>query len=118
VRKPRRRFVNKQQQENPMIIGTVSFMVAPGKNHEALEYFHQIVREAKKLTGIEARILTQLGGPMGHIVLSAQYENLSAWDAARLKMQNDGTFQKLVTQAGKDGLFIAGHTTSALWQQV
>lgn len=101
-----------------MVITTISFMVAPGKNHEALEYFHQIVREVKKLSGTDVRLLTQLGGPMGHFVLSSQYETLAAWDQARTKITGDTAFQKLVTQAGKDGLFIPGSVTSAIWQQV
>jgi hypothetical protein len=101
-----------------MVITTVSFMVAPGKNHEALEYFHQIAREIKKLNGTDVRVLNQLGGPMGHFVLSSQYDTLAAWDTARAKIQGDTAFQKLVTQAGKDGLFIPGTTTSSIWQQV
>jgi len=101
-----------------MIITTLSFMVAPGKNHEAMEYFHQIVREAKKLVGTEIRVLTQLGGPMGHVVLSSQYDNLAAWDQARTKISGDTAFQKMVTAAGKDGLFIPGSITSSIWQQV
>ena len=101
-----------------MIITTISFTVAPGKNHEALEYFHQVVRDVKKLTGTDVRLLNQLGGPMGHFVLSSQYETLGAWDQARTKITSDTAFQKLVAQAGKDGLFIPGSVTSAIWQQV
>ena len=101
-----------------MITSTLSFRVAPGKNHEANEYFHTVVRQVKKLTGTDVRILSQLGGPMGHIVLSSNYETLSAWDEARSKIQNDLPFQKLVAQAGNDGLFIPGSVTSAIWQQL
>ena len=101
-----------------MIIGTVSFMVAPGKNQEAMEYFHTVVREAKKLTGAELRILTQLGGPLGHVVISGQYETITAWNQMREKLAGDASFQKRVAEAGKDGLFIPGTATSALWQQV
>ena len=101
-----------------MITSTLSFRVAPGKNMEANEYFHTIVRQVKKITGTEVHILTQLGGPMGHFVLRSKYDSLSAWDEARTKIQNDLPFQKLVAQAGSDGLFIAGSVTSALWQQV
>ena len=53
-----------------MIFSTVSFMVAPGKNLEANEYFHTVVRQVKKITGHEVRILNQLAGPMGHFVIS------------------------------------------------
>ena len=101
-----------------MITSTLSFRVAPGKNYEANEYFHTIVRQVKKLTGTDIRILAQLGGPMGHFVLSSSYDSLSAWEESRSKIQNDLPFQKLVTQAGNDGLFIAGSVTSALWQQL
>ena len=101
-----------------MIIGTVSFMVAPGKNPEAMKYFHEVVREAKRLTGAELRILTQLGGPLGHVVISGQYETITAWNEMREKLSGDASFQKRVTEAGKDGLLIPGTTTSALWQQI
>jgi hypothetical protein len=90
-----------------MITSTVSFRVAPGKNLEANEYFRT-----------ELRILNQLGGPMGHFVLSATYDTLAEWDQSRQKLQNDVPFQKLVAQAGNDGLFIPGHVESAIWQHV
>ncbi|MFM9863213.1 MAG: hypothetical protein ACKVRO_06365 [Micropepsaceae bacterium] len=101
-----------------MITSTVSFRVAPGKNLEANEYFHTVVRQVKKITGTELRILNQLGGPMGHFVLSATYDALADWDQSRQKLQNDVPFQKLVAQAGSDGLFIPGQVESAIWQQV
>jgi hypothetical protein len=101
-----------------MITSTVSFRVAPGKNLEANEYFHTVVRQVKKITGTELRILNQLGGPMGHFVLSATYDTLAEWDQSRQKLQNDVPFQKLVAQAGNDGLFIPGHVESAIWQHV
>lgn len=101
-----------------MITSTVSFLVAPGKNLEANEYFHTVVRQVKKITGTELRILNQLGGPMGHFVLSATYDNIAEWDQMRQKLQNDVSFQKLVAQAGSDGLFIPGEVKSAIWQQV
>lgn len=100
-----------------MIIATISFAVAPGKNFEAAEYFQQVVRQVKKLTDTDVRILTQLGGPMGHIVLSSQYESLNAWDQARTKIANDIPFQKAVAEAGKAGLFNPGSVVSGLWQQ-
>ncbi len=101
-----------------MIITTISFMVAPGKNMEANEYFHTIVRQAKKLTGTEVSILSQLAGPVGHYVLRSQYDSLTEWDQARVKIQSDVPFQKLVAQAGNDALFIPGSVTSSIWQQV
>ena len=101
-----------------MIYTTVSFLVAPGKNMEANEYFHTVVRQAKKIVGTELRILNQLGGQMGHFALLATYDSLAEWDQARQKLQNDPSFQKLVAQAGQDGLFIPGEVKSQIWQQV
>ena len=100
-----------------MITSTLSFMVAPGKNMEANEYFHTVVRQVKKITGTDLRVLVQLGGPMGHYVLSSTFDTLSAWEQVRTKLQADVPFQKLVAEAGKDGLFIPGSVTTALWQQ-
>lgn len=101
-----------------MYTSTISFMVAPGKNMEANEYFHTVARHVKKITGTEVRILTQLGGQVGHFVLSTQFDTLGEWETARTKIQNDTPFQKQVAQAGNDGLFIPGSVTTAIWQQV
>ena len=101
-----------------MIYSTVSFLVAPGKNLEANEYFHTVVRQVKKITGSEVRILNQLGGQMGHFILSSTYDTITEWDQARTKLQNDVPFQKLIAQAGNDGLFIPGEVKSSIWQQL
>jgi len=101
-----------------MIYSTISFLVAPGKNLEANEYFHTVVRQVKKITGSEVRILNQLGGQMGHFLLSSTYDSISEWDQARTKLQNDVQFQKLIAQAGNDGLFIPGEVKSSIWQQL
>ena len=101
-----------------MIYTNVSFMVAPGKNLEANEYFHTVARQVKKITGVELKILTQLGGPMGHFVLLSQYDSITEWDQARVKLQNDTSFQKLIAQAGNDGLFIPGEVKSSIWQHL
>lgn len=101
-----------------MIYSTVSFLVAPGKNMEANEYFHTVVRQVKKINGSEVRILNQLGGQMGHFVLSSTFDTIAEWDLARTKLQNDVPFQKLIAQAGHDGLFIPGEVKSSIWQTV
>lgn len=101
-----------------MIYSNVSFLVAPGKNLEANEYFHTVVRQVKKIAGHDVRILTQLGGPMGHFVLLSTFDTLAEWDQARTKLQNDVSFQKLIAQGGNDGLFIPGEVKSSIWQQL
>jgi len=103
--------------DEAMIYSTISFTVAPGKNFEANEYFHTVVRQVKKLTGTEVSILQQLAGPMGHFVLSSTYDTLAEWDQARTKIQHDTSFQKLVAEAGKDGVFVPGSVTASLWQK-
>jgi len=100
-----------------MIVATVSFRIAPGKNLEAVEYLGKLTRHIKSLTGHEQRILTRLGGPVGHVILSGQYEDLNAWDHMRSKLTSDPTFQKMTTEAGNAGLFIPGSVESALWQE-
>src|SRR5215472_12462939 len=101
-----------------MITTTVSFRVAVGKNAEALEYFQGVARQVKKLSGTDLRILTQLGGPIGHFVLVGAYDNLGAYEEARTKLTSDPTFQKLQVQAGELNLFIPGTIESAIYQQV
>jgi hypothetical protein len=101
-----------------MFYSQVSFLVAPGKNLEANEYFHTVARQVKKITGTEVRILNQLGGQMGHFALSSTYDSINEWDQARTKLQNDVQFQKLVAQGGNDGLFLPGSVKSSIWQQL
>ena len=101
-----------------MIYSNISFQVAPGKNLEANEYFHTVVRQVKKITGTDVRILNQLGGPLGHFVLLSTFDTLTEWDQVRTKLQNDVPFQKLIAQAGNDGLFLPGEVKSSIWQQV
>lgn len=100
-----------------MIISTVSFRIAPGKNLEAMEYLGKLARHIKTLEGSELRILTRLGGPIGHVVLSGSYADLNAWDAVRTKLSGDATFQKMAADAGNAGLFIPGSVESALWAE-
>jgi hypothetical protein len=50
-------------------------------------------------------------------VLSSTYDTLAEWDQARTKIQHDTSFQKLVAEAGKDGLFTPGSVSASLWQQ-
>ncbi|MGD0192805.1 MAG: hypothetical protein ABSD74_18860 [Rhizomicrobium sp.] len=99
-------------------ISTVSFMIAPGKNIAAMKYLGEVAHHFKHVTGADIRILTQLAGPTGHVVLSSEHDNVGAWDAARIKFAADTGFQKMMIDAGSSGLFIAGSVTSALWQEV
>jgi hypothetical protein len=101
-----------------MIISTISYRVAPGKNLEATEYLQRIAREVKKVTGTNVRLTTQLAGPAGHYVLSSEYESIGKWDEGRNKVQDDSAFQKLVIEAGTSGLFLPGTTQMAIWQQI
>ena len=101
-----------------MITTTVSFRVATGKNAEALEHFQSVARQLKKVSGTDLRILTQLGGPVGHYVLVGTYESLAAYEEARTKLISEPAFQKLQVQAGELNLFVPGTTESAIYQQV
>lgn len=100
------------------VISTVSFTIAPGKNLAAMKYLGELAHHLKHVTGTDMRILTQLAGPVGHVVLSSTYDNVSAWDAGRTKIAADIGFQKMVNDAGNATLFIAGSVQTALWQEV
>ena len=101
-----------------MITTTVSFRVATGKNAEALEHLQSVSRLVKKHSGADVRILTQIGGPIGHYVLVGQYENLAAFEETRTKLTSDPSFVKLQVQSGELNLFVPGTIESAIYQQV
>lgn len=100
-----------------MLLGTVSFTIASGKNAEAMEYLAKVASHIKSLTGLEYRILTRITGPVGQVVLSTTYSNASAWEAARTKIYGDPAWQKMSAEAGKTGLFASGSVEVALWQE-
>jgi hypothetical protein len=101
-----------------MVITTISYMVAPGKNAEAIEFFQKLKKAAKKVNGTDLRIAMHLAGPAGHFILSAEYESVKKWDEGRTKVQNDASIQKLIVEGAKGGLFLPGTTTMALWQEI
>jgi hypothetical protein len=100
------------------VISTVSFMIAPGKSAAAMKYLGELAHHIKHVTGTEVRVLTQLAGPVGHVLLSSTYDSVGAWDAGRSRIAADSGFQKMVADAGNASLFIAGSVQTALWQQV
>ena len=53
-----------------MIVTTVSFTIAPGRNLEAVEFFQKVSREIKRANGTEPRLHQQLGGTIGHYLIA------------------------------------------------
>ena len=101
-----------------MIVSTVSFRIAPGKNQPALAYLHDLAGHLKSLNGVDYRVMLQIAGPIGHALLASSFETVAAWDAGRSKTQADATFQKMTADAGAAGLFLPGTAEMSLWQDV
>jgi hypothetical protein len=101
-----------------MIISSARFRVALGKNMPAMEYFGQLTKHLHKVTGAEYSVYTQLGGPAGHVLISARFESLQAWDIARKKITGDAEWQKMAAKAAEAGLFIQGSVETSIWEQV
>jgi len=101
------------------VVGTVQFRVAPGKNAEATAYLGKVAAHLKGLNGTEYLVLTQLAGPVGHMMIASTWDSIAAWDAARVKAASDAAWQKTAGDAAAAGLWmIPGSIESALWQDV
>jgi len=100
-----------------MLLVTASFVIAPGKTMEAMEYLKKVAGHIKSLAGSDYRILSRLTGAVGHAVLSTTHENAAAWEAARLKIYGDAAWQKMTADAGNAGLFAPGSIELNLWQE-
>ncbi len=98
------------------VVGSVQFRVAPGKNAEATAYLAKVAAHLKSLNGNDYRVLTQLAGPVGHMMIVSSWDTVAAWDAARLKNASDAGFQKMASDAAAAGLWLPGSIESALWQ--
>ncbi|HXQ10281.1 MAG TPA: hypothetical protein VN805_04695 [Caulobacteraceae bacterium] len=100
------------------VVGSVRFRVAPGKSAEATAYLGRLAAHLKSVNGNDYRVLTQLAGPVGHLMIASTWDNIAAWDAARLKNAADAGFQKMAGDAAAAELWVPGTTESALWQDV
>lgn len=97
-----------------MITSTVTFQSAMGKNAQAIEFLQKFAAQLKEVTGVERRLLSRVGGPMGQFVLVSSFEDFAAFDAARSKVVGSAAIQQLLAHAGADQLF-AGASEMALW---
>ena len=101
-----------------MIVGTVLFHIAPGKNAEAMDYLRKISKQITTVTKVEYRLMVRLGGAAGQVALSGETKTMADWDAARKKSAADATTQKMIAKAGADGLFIPGSVQMGIWEIV
>lgn len=101
-----------------MLVSTIAFVIAPGKNAEAIAYLKTIAKAAEARSGVEMRLHSSVLGVAGTVLLASNFETVADWDAARLKGQNDPDLQKMIADAGKAGLFLPGSVTRAVWEQL
>jgi hypothetical protein len=80
-----------------------------------MAYLHDLVQHLTSLTGTPYTIMTRLGGPVGEVLLVAEYADAAAWEAAGAKIGPDTAFHKMVEDSVAAGMFI-GTTESALWR--
>jgi hypothetical protein len=97
-----------------MIIFRRTSTVMPGKLPSALKSSHAAIAYLKKLTGVEYRIETPIGGNPHRISLTTNFESLGDMDAHAAKLRAD---QKWLDQSTKSAEnYVAGSTSDEIWR--
>ena len=99
-----------------MIRETVVFRISPGFVAEAMDHLNDARGRLEEITGADYQLLSRLGGLAGQVALTAQYDSVSAWETASEKMRSDPEWSRMVSDAGRSRLFIAGTTETVLWR--
>ena len=99
-----------------MITQSISFRIAGGKNAAAMTYLRGIADRVAGHGGEHVRILVQVGGPMGRVLLISEFSDFAAYQANRTKIMADADFQAQIANAADAGLFLPGSVESALFE--
>ena len=87
--------------------------IAPGKNHQAISFAHQVTKMVEAKVGNKANIMMPIGGNPGRIGWVASYDTLAAFEAASTKLLPDPDYMKLVESSA--AYFMPGSTHDELW---
>jgi hypothetical protein len=81
-----------------------------------MDHLNAVRGRIKEIAGVDCQLLSRLGGPAGQVALTAEYETMSAWEAANDRTRADPEWSRMVSEAGRSRLFIPGTTETVLWR--
>ena len=94
-----------------MIRWTRTARIAAGKWPEVMTWAQEITECVSQAAGVKAQLFVQVGGPVGTLQWSMDYDNMAAMEAAAPKVNADATYQKLAKASGEFLIEGSSHDT-------
>ena len=66
-----------------------TFQISPGRQSDAIDFMREFASDYEHVTGVHVRMTVVTTGTLGRICHSADYDSMSAWEAAETKMWAD-----------------------------
>lgn len=76
----------------------------------------EITECVSQVTGVKHQLFVQVGGPVGTLYWTGDYDDMAAREAAAAKVNADATYQKLAKAAGE--FLIEGSSYDAIMRSV
>jgi hypothetical protein len=76
-----------------------------------MTWANEISECVSQAAGVKVQLFVQVGGPVGTLQWSMDYDNMAAMEAAATKVNADATYQKLAKSAGEFLIEDSGHDT-------
>jgi len=99
-----------------MIVTSRTASVAPGKNHAAMLFAHQVTKYVTEKYGVETTLMVPIGGDAMRISWRGQFPSLADLEAYGEKLRHDREYSQMVDKAGD--CFIAGSVHDEMWRTV
>jgi hypothetical protein len=99
-----------------MITMIRSVVAMPGKTFEYLSVATEMVQVVKRVTGVEAKLATAVGGDPSTIGYIAQWSNLGDLETAMAKLMADADYRALVKKS--EHLIVPASVRDGLWRHI
>jgi hypothetical protein len=99
-----------------MITMIRSVVTMPGKTFEYLSVATEMVPVVKRVTGVEAKLATAVGGDPSTIGYVTQWGSLGDFEAAMAKLMGDADYRALVKKS--EHLVVPGSIRDAIWRHL
>ena len=93
-----------------------SGLMMPGRFPDGQKYVASRIKYMKDNFGVEASLMSLLGGPAGCIAMVAESDSVAEIEKIRRQIIEGALPQEIAT--GQEGLFVPGQTVDRIWLKI
>ena len=93
-----------------------SSLMMPGKFPQAHEYVEKRIKWLKEKFGVEASLMTLLGGQIGRVAMVIEQDSVAQIEKIRREIIGGALPKDLAT--GPEGLFVPGEGRDRIWLKI